>query len=78
MTDAEMKETMERTRVALVRHLGDLMDEVDMADGKIRSRKLLGGIHEAVDAVSKLGAGAGTGETAAKATVAPVAERARA
>jgi formate-dependent nitrite reductase cytochrome c552 subunit len=76
MTEAEMKETMDRTRQALVRHLGDLMDEVDMHDGRITSRKLLGGIHEAVDAVSKLGNGKDAGE-AVRTTVAPVAERAR-
>lgn len=56
MTDTEMTDIMARTKCALARHLEDLMDEIDQANGRISSRKLLGGIHEAVDTMSKLDA----------------------
>ncbi len=66
MTDTEIKETLERTRCTLARHLVDLMDEIEQADGRISSRKLLGGIHETVDTMSKLGPMMGNTESAVK------------
>jgi hypothetical protein len=77
MTDTEIKETLERTRCAMARHLGDLMDEIDQADGRISSRKLLGGIHEAVDTMSKLGTLSDTGEKVAKAAPSQVVDKVR-
>ena len=54
MTEADMKETLGRAREALARHLCDLMDEVDEHDGRISSRKLLGGIHETLESMTHL------------------------
>lgn len=59
MTDEQMKSTMERTRHALAAHLGDLMDEVDCNGGRISSRKVLCGIHDALDSLWHLDAIAG-------------------
>lgn len=50
--DDKMKETLERTRCALHGHLVDLMDEIDQAGGRISSRELLGGVHEALEGLS--------------------------
>lgn len=52
--DVDMFETMERTREALVRHLCDLMDEIDYYGGRIASRRILGGIHESLESLSYL------------------------
>ena len=78
MTDTEIMDTLVRTRCAMARHLGDLMDEVDQADGRISSRKLLGGIHEAVDTMSKLGPMTETAGTPAKAVAGSSPDKARA
>lgn len=78
MTDTEIMDTLVRTRCAMARHLGDLMDEVDQADGRISSRKLLGGIHEAVDTMSKLGTMTETAGTPAKAVAGSSPDKARA
>jgi hypothetical protein len=56
MTDVDMKETMDRTREALARHLCDLMDEIEGNGGRITSRRLLGGIHETLESMSHLSA----------------------
>jgi len=77
MTEKEMKDIMARTKCALARHLEDLMDEIDQDDGRISSRKVLGGIHEAVDTMSKLDAMSESVQPVAKST-ASVAEKARA
>lgn len=55
MTDAEMNETLERTRCALAGHLRDIMDDVDRNGGRIPSRRMLGGIHETLEAMHWLG-----------------------
>ena len=52
----EQKDTLERTRRALERHLEDLMDEIDQNGGRISSRKVLVGIHDALDSMSHLDA----------------------
>ena len=51
MNEVDMKETLDRTRCALARHLGDLMDEIDGNDGRIASRNTLGGIHTALESL---------------------------
>ena len=56
MTEAEMNETLERTRCALAGHLSDIMDDVERNGGKIPSRRTLGGIHETLEAMYWLGA----------------------
>jgi len=64
----ENKDTLERTRCALERHLEDLMDEIDQNGGRISSRKVLVGIHDALDSMSHLDAlSKGTGTEAATA-----------
>ena len=50
----EQKDTLERTRCALERHLEDLMDETDQNGGRISSRKVLIGIHDVLDSMSHL------------------------
>lgn len=50
----DTKDTMERTRCALERHLEDLMDEIDQNNGRISSRKVLVGIHDVLDSMCYL------------------------
>lgn len=76
MMEQDMTETLERARCALVRHLGELMDEVEHNDGRITSRRMLGGIHETVETLSVLGDMPG-GATGGKPSVA-TGEKARA
>ena len=59
MTDEHMKETMERTRGALLQHLEDLVDEIDGNGGRISSRKVLCGIHDSLDSLWHLDSLAG-------------------
>lgn len=75
MMEQDMNETLERARCALARHLGELMDEVEHNDGRITSRRMLGGIHETVETLSVLGSMA-TGATGGKPSAA--VEKARA
>ena len=68
MTEQEMADIMARTKCALARHLEDLMDDIDQDEGRISSRKILGGIHEAVDTMSKLDKLSEGAKSVAKAT----------
>lgn len=54
MTDT-MKAALERTKCALTRHLEDLMDEIDQAEGRISSRRLLDGVHKTVETLAMFG-----------------------
>ena len=76
MMEQDMTETLERARCALVRHLGELMDEVEHNDGRITSRRMLDGIRETVETLSALGNMPG-GATGGKPSVA-TGEKARA
>jgi len=49
-----MNDLMERTKNALVRHLEDLLDEIDEHDGRICSPEVLGGIHKVLWAMTTL------------------------
>jgi hypothetical protein len=51
MNEVDMKETLDRTRCALARHLGDLMDEIEGDGGRIASRNTLSGIHTALESL---------------------------
>lgn len=46
MMDARMKEAFERTKKHLVRHLEDLNDEIDQADGRIKDHMVLDGLKD--------------------------------
>ena len=46
MMDARMKEALERTKKHLVRHLEDLNDEIDQADGRIKDHMVLDGLKD--------------------------------
>ena len=61
----DKKDTLERTRCALERHLEDLMDEIDQNNGRISSRKVLVGIHDALDSMHHLDSLAKSTETEA-------------
>ncbi len=46
MMDARMKEAPCRTKKHLVRHLEDLNDEIDQADGRIKDHMVLDGLKD--------------------------------
>lgn len=48
MSEERMKEALERTKMAFVRHLEDLNDEVDSDGGRISCPKVLDGMKNAV------------------------------
>ena len=49
MSEERMTEALERTKMAMVRHLEDLNDEVDADGGRISCPKVLSGMKDAVD-----------------------------
>jgi hypothetical protein len=49
MSEERMTEALERTKMAMVRHLEDLNDEVDAKGGRISCPKVLSGMKDAVD-----------------------------
>lgn len=46
MMDARMKEALCRTKKHLVRHLEDLNDEIDQADGRIKDHMVVDGLKD--------------------------------
>ena len=49
MSEERMNAALERTKMAMVRHLEDLNDEVDADGGRISCPKVLNGMKDAVD-----------------------------
>lgn len=49
MSEERMNEALERTRIALIRHLEDLNDEIDADGGRISCPKILDGMMDAVN-----------------------------
>jgi hypothetical protein len=54
MMDARMKEALERTKKHLVRHLEDLNDEIDQADGRIKDHMVLDGLKDCVKTLCRI------------------------
>lgn len=48
MTEERMMVALERTRKHLVRHLEDLNDEIDNADGRIKDHMVVDGLKDSV------------------------------
>lgn len=48
MTEERMKEALKRTKDHLVRHLEDLNDEIDQADGRIGDHMVVDGLKDCV------------------------------
>ena len=55
MTDERMKEALERTKRHLVRHLEDLNDEIDQADGRIKDHMVLDGLKDCAKTLRCIG-----------------------
>lgn len=54
MMDARMKEALCRTKKHLVRHLEDLNDEIDQADGRIKDHMVLDGLKDCVKTLCRI------------------------
>ena len=55
MMDARMKEALCRTKKHLVRHLEDLNDEIDQADGRIKDHMVLDGLKDCAKTLRCIG-----------------------
>lgn len=54
MMDERMKEALERTRKHLVRHLEDLNDEIDQANGRIENHMVVDGLKDCVKTLCRI------------------------
>lgn len=55
MMEERMKEALKRTREHLVRHLEDLNDEIDQADGRIGDHMVVDGLKDCVKTLRCIG-----------------------
>lgn len=54
MMDARMKEALCRTKKHLVRHLEDLNDEIEQADGRIKDHMVVDGLKDCVKTLVRI------------------------
>lgn len=66
-----MKAVLERTEKTLCRHLEDLNDEIDQADGRVENHMVVDGLKDCVKTLCRIKElmAEGNGETAAKTAV---------
>lgn len=54
MTEERMKVALERTRKHMVRHLEDLNDEIDQANGRIENHMVVDGLKDCVKTLCRI------------------------